>query len=341
MNSCSLSGRSYSWRAGLCQSRAMGIADWRGSAPVMIVSVGSTCHAYVWGNEPTVAERSPTLPLRVLFASDLHLEFTDCPHPDVESVDSVDLVVAAGDIGAGSGGLVWLASLARHSATPVVYVAGNHEFHYHDRLQVIDQSRELAACIDGLHFLENDSLDVTSRDGEIWRILGATLWTDFEAGPLSRPASQQLADASIRDFRLISENGQPFTTLSAIEANRESRSFIETALDRAGADQRLAGTVVVTHHPPLLTPWSRSEFLGDERSPAFCNEWPDLFASRRAQAWIAGHTHKPDTDQIFKGCRLLGRQCGFPGENWIDDPFEFASVEVPSRRAASPVDSQP
>ncbi len=203
---------------------------------------------------------------------------------------------------------------------------------------MIDQARDLAARVDGLHFLENDCLDAAFRDGEIWRILGATLWTDFEAGPLARPVSQQMADDNIRDFRLIREGGRPFTTQSAIEVNMESRTFLETALDRANADPRVAGTVVVTHHPPLRVPWTRSEFLGDQRSPAFCNEWPELFGERSVQAWIAGHTHKSDTDEIFKGCRLLGRQCGFPGENWIDDPFDFASVEIASGRTAGPAD---
>lgn len=61
--------------------------------------------------------------MRLHIISDLHLEFAPFRMPAVEA----DVVVLGGDVGVGHNGLKWIR--AAISATPVVYVLGNHEFY--------------------------------------------------------------------------------------------------------------------------------------------------------------------------------------------------------------------
>lgn len=58
--------------------------------------------------------------------NDLHIEFGDFEPPATDA----DVVVLAGDIGVGMGGLHWAQD--RFPDRPVVYVPGNHEFYRHD-----------------------------------------------------------------------------------------------------------------------------------------------------------------------------------------------------------------
>lgn len=66
----------------------------------------------------------PTMNLYVL--SDLHTEFADFDLPETNA----DVVVLAGDIGVGTGGLDWIRKQRLHK--PVIYVPGNHEFYGRD-----------------------------------------------------------------------------------------------------------------------------------------------------------------------------------------------------------------
>jgi len=58
--------------------------------------------------------------------SDLHMEFISKKF-DYTAPEGTDVVVAAGDIGTGRGGMNWL--LETFTNLPVIYVAGNHEFY--------------------------------------------------------------------------------------------------------------------------------------------------------------------------------------------------------------------
>jgi|TARA_E500000318_G_scaffold85190_3_gene81085 hypothetical protein len=69
------------------------------------------------------------------------------------------------------------------------------------------------------------------------------------------------------------------------------------------------------------TDWAVSEIVDAEE------------LAHRLNAWIAGHTHKAETDEVFEGCRLLGRQKGYPGELWPAGRFRFAKAKIPIRKA--------
>ncbi len=64
--------------------------------------------------------------MKIHILSDLHTEFTDFSPPD----NDADIVILAGDIGVGLGGIEWAAD--KFPKTPVIYVPGNHEYYGHD-----------------------------------------------------------------------------------------------------------------------------------------------------------------------------------------------------------------
>ncbi len=103
--------------------------------------------------------------MKLHILSDLHTEFADFSPPET----GADVVILAGDIGVGLGGIEWAAR--RFPKAPVIYVPGNHEFYGHD-IGLTDQLKA-AAPVD-IHILNNDTLEL-----ERIRFLGCTLWTDF------------------------------------------------------------------------------------------------------------------------------------------------------------------
>jgi predicted phosphodiesterase len=64
--------------------------------------------------------------MKLHILNDLHIEFEDFEPPTTDA----DVVILAGDIGVGMGGLRWAET--RFPDRPVIYVPGNHEFYRHD-----------------------------------------------------------------------------------------------------------------------------------------------------------------------------------------------------------------
>ncbi|HEY3599226.1 MAG TPA: metallophosphoesterase, partial [Paraburkholderia sp.] len=129
--------------------------------------------------------------------SDLHLE---CDEPELIPHAKADLVVLAGDIHNHAQGLRWAAQTF-DGAVPVVYVPGNHEY-YDGEFGALEAAMQDAAhSVDNVHFLNNAALvDPQGR----WRVLGTTLWTDFElygTDEAVRAASIAAAQRAMLDLR--------------------------------------------------------------------------------------------------------------------------------------------
>ena len=76
--------------------------------------------------------------MRMRVLSDLHREFCTVDLPDVEA----DVVILAGDIDCRTKGVVW--AKERFPETPVLYIAGNHEF-YGERIGRLHEKLREAA----------------------------------------------------------------------------------------------------------------------------------------------------------------------------------------------------
>jgi 3',5'-cyclic AMP phosphodiesterase CpdA len=234
--------------------------------------------------------------MRLRILSDLHLEFDDWVPPAVDA----DVVIIAGDLHKQSRGIPWL--IRHFGGTPVIYVAGNHEFYGAKLPDELGKLKTAAASQPGLHFLENESVLI----GEV-TFLGCTLWTDFNLH--GDPAlAGRTAAGSMNDYRQIRVT-PGFRRLRGHDTARfhaRSRSWLEQEFARLRATR----FVVITHHAP--SPLSlEPAFANDPLSPAYASRLDDLVATSGAMLWVHGHTHH-SVDYRIGATRVLANQKGYP-----------------------------
>lgn len=235
-----------------------------------------------------------TLKLHIL--SDLHTEFSDFDPPDTNA----DVVVVAGDIGVGTGGIEW--ATREYPEAPVIYVPGNHEYYGHD---IAITYRLKAAAPANIRVLNNDAFELDSV-----RFLGSTLWTDFRLyGEGEAWFSRQRAKRLIDDFSSIRNGEKLFTPEDSVELHESSKAWLVSELKK-GFD---GPTVVVTHHLPASMSVDR-RYAGDPLNPAFASSLEDLIEQYQPDLWIHGHTHVACDYELF-GTRIVCNPRGYPSES--------------------------
>ncbi len=268
-------------------------------------------------------------PMKLQLLSDLHLEsdpsFVATPAP------GADMLVLAGDVGsyqAGSrlGGRDY--GLTRFSPrhgwpTPVVYVPGNHEYDGDDFDDVHARLRALCDSLD-IQWLERETLVL----GDV-RLIGTTLWSDFDA--LARPGDT-LTDVLRKrgkafraaNFYLekmgATRHGNPWLA----EDIREHALLCQDWLRQALAVPFDGATVVITHFAPTLES-ADPRFGVSPGTAGFCNGLDTLLC--QADVWLHGHLHCAH-DYVKDGCRVVANPLGYlkKGEQEAFDPV--LSIEV-------------
>lgn len=230
--------------------------------------------------------------MKLHILNDLHVEFEDFEPP----VTDADVVVLAGDIGVGAGGLQWAAE--RFPDRPVIYVPGNHEFYHHD-IAFLDELK--ARAPQHIHVLNDDTVTI---DGV--RFLGSVLWADFSLfGAGERYAAMQAARQQMPDFSIIRNGGRRFTPEDAVRLHAASQEWLARRL----AEHCAGKTVVVTHHAPSpgsVHPRYHSNIL----TPAFASNLEPLMGGERVVLWVHGHMHDP-FDYEVRGTRLVCNPRGY------------------------------
>lgn len=254
--------------------------------------------------------------MRIWIVSDLHLEF-QWPFEEAPP-NNVDVIVCAGDVL--TKGVVpsikWLAKFAPD--IPVVFVAGNHEY-YNSCLQSdILAARQAAKEYPGIHFLENDAIDI----GDV-RFVGGTLWTDFRVFGRRPEVSMSYAQSGMNDFRKITFSKTPYCRFKPMHAYRkhvETRDYIAAEL-RENMGRKM---VVVTHHAPS----PRSIALGfrhDPLSACYASDVEDLMHETGPPLWVHGHVHHRN-DYVVGDTRVVSNARGYPDENTGFDPGFFIEI---------------
>ncbi|MGQ0619853.1 MAG: metallophosphoesterase [Panacagrimonas sp.] len=244
--------------------------------------------------------------MKIRYLSDLHLEFTDY-QPEVIPSIGEDLVVLAGDIGVGTQGIRW--AVKAIPDRPVIYVLGNHEFYGHDFDELIIEAK---ACAQGtnVHLLENDEVQIGGL-----RVLGCTLWTDFNCfGTERRVDAEFEAWLMMNDYRLIKRQGDlPLTTNAAAQRCHDSRAWLDQRIASAAQASKASDPLLVVTHmaPSLIT--INPRFAGDITNAAFHNAFDDLIRPP-VRAWIHGHTHW-SAQKTVNDIPLVTHQRGYPGEH--------------------------
>jgi len=270
--------------------------------------------------------------MKIRVLSDLHLEHDE---PDVIPHADADLVVLAGDIHNHAQGLRWAAQTF-DGAVPVVYVPGNHEYYDGEFGALEAAMHDAAHSVDNVHFLNNAAL--VDPHGQ-WRVLGTTLWTDFElygTEPDSRAASIAAAQRTMLDYRGLiqvawgdaegagKEPGtpRPFTPADSLALHARSRAWLTDALAQPFAGK----TIVVTHHAPHRRSLA-ARYASDPVSAGFVNDLPELVREPVA-LWIHGHTHTA-FDYVEHGTRVVCNPRGYYDRRTLQfENLEFSWTRV-------------
>ncbi len=278
--------------------------------------------------------------MKLQLLSDLHLEVQ--ADWQARPAPGADLLVLAGDIGSYQSGSQLgdiNFGLTRFSPLhgwpcPVVFVPGNHEYDgldfdaAHDLLQTVCQRL-------GIIWLERQVLvwPTLGSRGQAVRLVGSTLWTDFDA---LTPELDAAKNPGVSGERLIERQ------LKAREkAFRAANYYLKTTgtthhgaamlapavraqalLCRQWLTQALAtpfegDTLVITHFAPSLQ--SADPRYGLTPGTAgFCNALDHLLPL--ATHWLHGHLHTPNR-YTHRGCQVLANPMGYARKNeqqWFD-----------------------
>jgi len=260
--------------------------------------------------------------MNIQLLSDLHLE----THPNFtpEVAPLADVLVLAGDIGSYQQGSMLLNrhdtdfGLARFSPrkdlgawpVPVYFIPGNHEY---DGMPYEEAHEKLKATCERLHitFLHQR---VEFFQGV--RLIGCTLWSDFEAlvpagGPLTQQLKAREKAERAADFYLrktgTTLRGEPFLSGAVRSQAHADQAWLTTAL----SEPHPGPTVVITHFAPSLQ--SADPRYGLTPGTAgFCNALDHLLP--QASLWLHGHLHCAH-DYVHNGCRVVANPLGYAKKN--------------------------
>lgn len=228
--------------------------------------------------------------MKLHILSDIHLEFSDMPIPEVDA----DVTIVAGDLHTGISGLWWARKLGR----PVVYIPGNHEFYGYDMDKIRDAFRQQKSSIT----LDNEVAVINGVS-----FLGCTLWTDFNYH--NDPIFDMLhARRNMNDFKFIKYQAFRLTPEDTVELHKESLAFMRTKQP----------DVIITHHLPSSRSVS-GRYGKDALTSAFASRIDEIVEQSGAKLWIHGHTHE-SCDYMIGDTRVVCNPRGYPPFNQQFNP---------------------
>lgn len=253
--------------------------------------------------------------------SDLHLDVPgSAGAPPLAA--GTDVVIVAGDTCQGLVSAVETLRRAYPPPTGIVMVAGNHEL-WSKRLSFGEHFKEGLAAADAhdVLLLEND---VEVMGGV--RLLGCTLWTDYELYGVSvREVAMRSAADTMLDHRRIKWSREPWARFRPAEAralHQKSRSFLEREL----AKVHDGPTVCICHHAMTLdavAPSAQRSVL----SAAYASEMLPMIDRFQPDLTVTGHTHHA-MDLRRGRTRMVSNAAGYPGERSAFKPSFVVQLPV-------------
>lgn len=256
--------------------------------------------------------------MKAWIINDLHSSRLDLLYPRPLVVPSADICLCTGDITDDIERSINFLKSEFAPHMPVVVTLGNHDY-YGSSIEGALEYAQTATRDTNVHILENG---VFETDGV--RVIGATLWTDFEieahsAGHLPIEARRELAirecTRRMMDFNQIllpqkREDGGLYLISAGdlLKRHFDSRAYIQSQLEK----QFDGTTVVLTHHAP--SPRSLSpQFAGHITNAAFASDLREMIRAGRPHFWIHGHIHH-FSDYLEAATRVLCNPRGYHRE---------------------------
>lgn len=241
------------------------------------------------------------MPLKLQYASDLHLEFPANKeylkqHP---LQPNADVLVLAGDIvpfAVMDKHQDFFSYLADHFNT-TYWLPGNHEYYHFD---ITEKSGVLHENIRSNVFLVNN-ISVMHENA---KLIFSTLWSRIS------PGYQWQIERSLNDFHLIKNSGYRFSAEQYNQFHTKSLAFIQQEL-KMTKKERIA---VFTHHCPTFLNYPE-QYKGDVLNETFAVELHDLIESSHIDYWAYGHHHSNIPEFSIGKTKLITNQLGYVQRN--------------------------
>lgn len=209
-----------------------------------------------------------------------------------------DIVIAAGDIDEGLGGIDFLDTVVPKKI-PVLYVPGNHEYYGQNYHSLNKQFRNFNKTESNVKVLLNDVYET-----EKVLFVGSTLWTDFNVFD-TQDRSAEAWERGLNDCNYISTDNGKLTRQDVIFWNQEAIKFLEDA-------QSDKPMVLITHYCPEQS--LGHKWVGSDLNPGFITKIP-AHIHNKFVLHIHGHTHDSADYQLQNGPRVVCNPKGYGAEN--------------------------
>lgn len=242
--------------------------------------------------------------------SDLHIDsYARQSHPlgHIPKTDA-DVVLVAGDTANSDTGMPWLQQQADRLQVPLITIAGNHEYfnedvlHFDKKLATWDSYNEIT--MRGVRVLQCQHIDIGQT-----RILGCTLWTDYQYQ--ADEDTMVAARRFMRDYKEIYAGDELFSPEISMQIHAHQRQWLKQAL--ITAKQLGKKTVVMSHHS--ISPLSVSEkYATLPSNAAFVSDLSAWMSEPWAPTlWVHGHTHEA-FDYRIHNTRIIVNPRAYPNE---------------------------
>ncbi|TXD98215.1 metallophosphoesterase [Psychrobacter frigidicola] len=248
--------------------------------------------------------------MKLQIVSDLHIDSYVRQSYSMGHIPKTDadVVLVAGDTANSDSGMPWLQEQAERLQVPVITVAGNHEYfsedvlHFDKKLAMWDNYSATANT--GVRVLQCQHIDI----GEV-RILGCTLWTDYQYQ--ADENTMAIAKRFMRDYKQIYAGRDLFSPEVSIRLHNEQRQWLQQALIKS--KELGKKTVVMCHHS--ISPLSVSEkYASLPSNAAFVSDFSAWMHKPWApMLWVHGHTHEAFDYRIDK-TRVVVNPRAYPNE---------------------------
>jgi predicted phosphohydrolase len=236
------------------------------------------------------------MPLKLQYASDLHLEF-----PENKEFMRKFPLQPVGDVLVLAGDIVPFAIIDKHKGffnyvsdhfDATYWLPGNHEYYHFD---IATKSNVFNEKIRSNVFLVNNTLVIHNNT----RLIFSTLWSHISVANLWQ------IERSMNDFSLIKHGKYRFSAEQYNELHKESVAFIQDDLKLA----KESNVTVFTHHCPTFLNYPQ-QYKGDALNEAFAVELFDMIESSSIECWVYGHHHSNIPEFSIGKTKLLTNQLG-------------------------------
>lgn len=249
--------------------------------------------------------------MKIQYFSDVHNEMNTTFR--YQKTDA-DIVVMAGDIDIGNGGLKW--ALENIKDKPVLYVLGNHEFYTHSYPDLVAKLK-LESAGTNVSILEKDTITINGINFH-----GCTLWTDY-AFNNEVLRDQAICQAMMSDYQWIIDavSGKKLIAEQTVQMHRDSLQWLEQSLMQHMGECN----VLITHHAPnpLSLPEHRRR---GSIAAAYVTDLTTFITKHCPSLWIHGHCHKVSR-YVIENCTVACNPGG--SGDYVDGFNPQACVELP------------